>query len=146
MVRSILIKNKKAQGWGLDVFVAITLFIAGVIILYVYAINYVSQSNNIVEEMSYEANLVSNLILSEDDFGILTKGIVNQTKLEDFDSSYLSRKGSFGMKRDFYFTIGDPIEFIGQLNTSQTSNLVKVTRITIYKNTPTKLEVYVYEE
>ncbi len=154
MVQFTLIhkRDKRGQGWGLDLFSAITIFIIAAIILYVYAINYTNQSQNIIDEMTYEATLASELILSEDDFGILTNGKVNQSKLNDFNSSYLVRKAFFGLRNDFYFTMddleieGSSTQAAGRLNQSQVSDLVKVTRVTIYKNKPTKLEVYTYKE
>src|SRR3989344_2746537 len=39
-----LCKNKKAQAWCLDLVIASVIFLIGIIILYVYAINYSSQT------------------------------------------------------------------------------------------------------
>ena len=70
MVRSILIKNKRAQAWSLDLVIASIIFIIGIIVLYVYAINYSSQAKDQLDELFYEGNLASELILSEKEQGI----------------------------------------------------------------------------
>jgi hypothetical protein len=147
-----ILTNKKAQGWGLDLSAAIVIFISGVLILYVYAINYTNQSQEILNEMKYEGSLASELILSEDSFGILSDGKVNQTKLEDFNSNYNLRKGIFGIKNDFYFTMegltlnGNPADYVGLINSTAVEQLIQTTRVTIYKNKPVKFEIYVWEE
>jgi len=152
MEQFTLIKNKKAQGWGIDLMAAIIIFISAVIILYIYAVNYASQSQDKLEEITYEGRLLSELILSEDDFGILTNSNVNETKLSDFNNSYDLRKAFFGVKYNFYFTIDNlditeyPGGYVGKINTSEVENLIQVTRLTIYNYTITKFEVYVWEE
>lgn len=144
MVKSILTR-KQAQGWGFDLIAAIIIFLSGVIVLYVYAINYTSQSQDDLQSTIYEANLVSELILSETNLGILTDGKVNNTKLADFNASYDSRKASFGLKKDFYVVMQELPGYIGRMNTTQTQSLIEVERVTIYNNTIVKLLVYVWE-
>lgn len=146
------LSSKKAQAWGLDLAVAIVIFLAGVLILYVYAINYTSQSQETLEEMKYESNLASQLILSEDDFGILTDGKVNQTKLDNFHDNYESIKNTFGLRRDFYFVMENltidgayPAPYAGKINSGEVSDLIQTTRITIYKNKPIKFEIFIWE-
>ena len=52
---------------------------------------------------------------------------------------------------DFYFNLpditinGTSIHYIGRINESSVDNLIKITRFTIYKNKPAKLEVYVWK-
>jgi|WetSurMetagenome_2_1015567.scaffolds.fasta_scaffold249067_1 hypothetical protein len=151
MVLSLFNKNKKAQGWSLDLVVGITIFLAGIIILYVYVVNYSSQSQKTLDELNYEGNLAAQLILSPDDFGILTNDRVNQTKLDQYYFNYSMKKSSLGIDHDFYFVMnnleanGTVVNYIGKTNTTTTiSNLIKVTRITIYKQKPTKFELYVW--
>ena len=143
------IKNKKAQGWSLDLVVAGLIFLVGIITLYVYAINYTSQSQKNLDELFYEGNLASELILSEDDFGILSDKRVNQTKLDDYD--YDLKKSMFGLTNDFYFIMdnltieGSPEEYVGKINITNTESLIQITRITIYKEKPTKFLLYVWK-
>ena len=72
----ILIKNKNkgGQAWSLDIVIASIIFIIGIISLYVYAINYSSQTKNQLDEFFYEGELASKLILSEKETGILSDG------------------------------------------------------------------------
>jgi len=151
MVQSIL-TNKRGQGWGLDLMAAITIFLAGVIILYVYAFNYTSGAENSLDELYYEGNLVSELILTENAFGIFSEGKINQTKLNNFNATYNAKKSMYGVKNDFYFFMenmeinGIDTKYVGKINETQTTNLMKITRLVVYKNRPTKLELYIYTE
>lgn len=144
-------QDKRGQGWSLDLTIAIVIFIAGVIILYFYAINYSSQNQKDLEEMNYEATVASELILSEDENGILTDNTVNQTKLDNFALNYNSRKNEMGIIRNFYFNMtglegqnGNPISHIGNYNANP-DNLIKVTRVTVYKNKPVRFDLYVWQ-
>ena len=144
-----LTKNKKAQAWSLDLIVAGAIFMIGIIVLYVYTVNYSSQTKSDLNELFYEGNLASQLILSEEDDGILSEQKINQTKLEEFDSlSSQEKKSILGLNNDFYFTFpgleigGTPVDYIGIMNTTDTESLIQVTRLTIYKNKPVKFLVY----
>jgi hypothetical protein len=134
-------KNKKAQAWSLDIAIASVIFLSGVIILYVYAINYTSQSKNILEELSYEGNLASELMLSND-LGILkdNENKVDNIKLSSFNCD--SKKAEFGLTHKFYFNLGG-VDYCTVPASSE--SLFKITRVTIYENKPAKLEVFVYE-
>jgi len=145
-------KNKKAQAWSLDLIVASIIFLVAIIILYVYAINYTSQSQDKLEEMFYEGNLASGLILSEDDSGILSKGKVNQTKLEDFyNTDYQTKRSTLGLRHDFYFTFlgleinGTPESYVGKVNSTNSDSLIQVTRLAVYKNNIIKFQIYIWE-
>ena len=144
-------RSKKGQTWSLDLVIASIIFLSGIVMLYIYAINYTSQSKGKLDELFYEGNLASELILSGDDFGILTDNSVNQTKLDDFYSNYAQKKALIGVKRDFYFilqnlTIGGNIkDYVGVMNSTNTNSLIQVTRITIYKNKPTRFNLYLWE-
>ncbi|MBU0959228.1 MAG: hypothetical protein KKB31_04770 [Nanoarchaeota archaeon] len=142
MVQSILTK-KRAQAWGLDVTVAIVIFFAGIVVLYIYAINYSSGQGDDLDDLFYEGNLASELILSDSSLGILSDGKVNQTKLEAFDANYINRRTDFGISRNFYFTLDNGVNY-GRVNTTGVDNFIQVTRITIYNNKPTKFQLFVY--
>lgn len=151
MEQSISIKNKRAQVWSLDLIIAGVIFLMGIIILFYYSLNYSSQSKNQLDELFYEGNLASELILSEENAGILSDGIVNQTKLDNF--YYLgdpSKKSILGIKNNFYFTMnnleiqGEPKDYVGIMNTSSVDNLIQITRLTVYKNITTKFELFVW--
>ena len=59
------ILTKKAQVWSLDLIIASVIFSIGIIILYIYAINYSPETKNQLNELLYEGNLASKLILSD---------------------------------------------------------------------------------
>jgi len=150
MEKFILINKKQGQAWSFDLVIAGFIFLVGIMVLYVYAINYTSQSQQHLDELFYEGRLASELILSEEDFGILTNDRVNQSKLEEYDSYYDAKKGVLGISHDFYFNIsglelsGSPASYVGKMNTAEIEDLIQITRITIYKNKPTKLELFIY--
>ncbi len=145
-------KNKRGQAWSLDLIIAGVIFMIGIVILLVYSINYSSQSKNQLEEMFYEGSLASELILSEEDFGILSDKVVNQSKLDYFDSrSDDDKKKTLGVINDFYFIMdglqvgGSPVEFVGIRNSTEVDNFIQVTRLTVYNNRPVKFRLYVWK-
>ena len=95
--------NKKAQIWSFDLIIAGVIFLMGIIILFLYAINYTSQAENELDELFYQGNLASELILSEEDFGILTNGKVDSAKLTAFDCSI--KKNEMFLRNNFYFSL-----------------------------------------
>ncbi|PIN92223.1 hypothetical protein COU55_02100 [Candidatus Pacearchaeota archaeon CG10_big_fil_rev_8_21_14_0_10_31_59] len=147
----MLIKNKNGQAWSLDLIIAGVIFLIGIVILFYYAINYSSQSKNQLDELLYEGNLASELILSEEESGILSNGIVNQTKLDFFANlNDTSKRNLIGIKDNFYFVMdnleinGEPANYVGIINSSETENLIQTTRLTIYKNKPIKFELFAW--
>ncbi len=144
-------KDKNGQGWGLDIIIAGVIFMAGIITLYIYAINYSSQSQKHLDELFYEGNVAVEQILSEGDAGILTEGRVNQSKLDFFQANYNAEKTIIGVTRNFYFVMenleinGLPASYVGMVNSSNTENLIQVTGITIYKNKPSRFDFYIWE-
>ena len=130
---------------------ATLIFIIAIIILFFYAINFLSKSDEKLEEIFYEGNLASSLVLSDDEVGILTGDRVDQAKLDSFANSYDTKKADIGVIRDFYFTMdylevnGDSAAYVGKMNVTQTENLIQITRITTYKNKPVKFQLYVWE-
>lgn len=137
-------KNKLGQAWSFDLVIASFIFLVGIIVFYTYALNYSSGSQKKLDQFLYEGRIASELVLSEEDFGILTDGRVNQTKLGNFTSYYGDRKNTFGIIHDFYFNMSG-LSF-GKVNTRETSNFIQISRITIYNNKPTKLELFIYDE
>jgi len=141
-----LLKSKRSQAWSLDLIIAGFIFLVAIMTLYLYAINYSSQSQENLNELYSEGQVASELILSENDFGILSDKRVNQTKLDEYNytSNYSGKRDVLGVTHDFYFSI-DGSNF-GRLNSTQISDLIQITRITIYQDKPTKFEIYIYDE
>jgi len=146
-------KNSKAQIWSLDLIIACVIFLMGIIIIYIYAINYTSQANDILGSMFYEGNLASEIILSPEFPGILSDNKINQAKLDEFAAEdYSAKKGQLNLIYDFYFTVNNleinstPANYAGKINSTEITDRIKITRLTIYKNKPTKFELYVWRE
>lgn len=146
---SINKRSKKAQAWSFDVIVAFIIFITGIIILYLYAVNYTEQSNKKLDDIFYQANTASELILKDDEIGITSNNEINQTKLEEFYyNDYDFKRGQLGIKDNFYFTFnglsidGSPAEYVGKK--AESKDLVQVTRFAIYAKKPVKFYVYVW--
>ncbi len=148
--------GKKAQIWGFDLMIAITIFLVGIIIIYIYAINITSESESTLNTLMAEGNLLSSLILSEggpknwpsapeseiEIPGILTRNKINETKLNRLQSlSYTEQKKLLGTNNEFFLnfeaiTIGN--------SPSEEKNLVRIERFSIYENKPVKLTFYIW--
>jgi len=144
-------KNQKAQAWSLDLVIASIIFLSGIIALYVYAINYTSQTKDQLNELFYQGELASKLILSETGFGIVRKGKINQSKLDEFESyDYSTKKSLLGVIDEFYFTLPNlmindtSVLYVGKMNDTEIESLVQVTRIAIYKNQPVKFQIFMW--
>jgi hypothetical protein len=163
--------GKRAQSWGLDLMIGMTIFSLGIFSFYIYSLNYSSEGEEALRWMLYDGNMISNVILSEGypadwnsssvvKIGILSEGKINETKLERFYSlaleNYSETKPLFNTKYDYFFfldenfTIGSSqVNGIGKPSTNPASitsnNLVKITRFTIYKNKPVTAYIYVWE-
>ena len=158
--------SKRAQAWGFDLMMASMIFLAGIILFYLYALNAPNESDEIINSMSYEGNVVSNAILSEGfpknwdgtnvvNPGILTNNKINQTKLERFYNfvagDYSRSKAVFNTRYNYYvylsenFTInGNQVEGIGSKPLNP-KNLIRVERFTIYDNKPITFNVEIWE-
>jgi len=145
------VQNKKGQVWSFDIVIAILIFFAGVIILFFYAINYSNQSNEELDSLFYQGNVASEIILSgTGNFGILTDGKIDQSKLNSFYSlTYEEMRAGLGIKDDFYFVIGGmeingvPTEYVGMKDVNAKNN-IKINRFVIYKNKIVKFQIYIW--
>jgi len=161
-------KPKKAQAWGTDLIIAFVIFSLGIIFFYFYSFNYSNETEEKLELLIYEGNFIADSILSPGypdqwqesnviEIGITTNGKINQTKLNTFyeltQNNYEKTKSIFGTRYDYYFFMETPInstlEGIGKPGTTSTnieaSNLMKITRFTIYKNKPTTAYIYIFK-
>jgi len=143
--------GKKGQAWSLDLVIASVIFLSGIIALYVYAINYTSQTKDQLDELFYQGELASKLILSETGFGIVLDGKINQSKLDEFDGyDYATKKSLLGLTDNFYFTLpgiminGTSASYVGKINDTEIESLVQVTRLTVYNNHPVKFQIFMW--
>ena len=159
-------KNRKAQAWGIDLMAASVIFIFGIIMFYLYALNEPSEGKEIVETMSYEGEFIARSLLSEGypsdwnsgnviKIGILSENKINQTKLERFYEiaalDYEKTKRLFNTRFNYYFFLSekitidsDEVEGLGE-KPENYKNLFKVTRFTIYNNKPSTMTIYIWE-
>lgn len=148
------------------------LFLIAMLIFFVYALNNSEESEETFELLTYDGELISNSLLSVgypenwqtsnvQTIGITTNGKVNQTKLEELykmiytNGNYTLTKRKFNTIYDYYFFFEENItinsvevEGIGKPGISKdnisANNLVKTTRLTIYKNKTMPLYVYTW--
>ena len=140
--------DTRAQVWSFDLLVALIIFVIGMIIIYFFALNYKSSTFDELGELYYDADLASNILLSEEAEGIVSNGKINQTKLDSFDAlPVAAKKLRLGVSYNFYFSIpnmtisGNPQQYAGIVNTSAVDSQIKLTRIVVYNNQVTKMEV-----
>ena len=163
----INIKHIRAQAWGFDLMIASILFLGGIIVFYIYSLNYPEEGRETLERLSYDGWIIADNLLSEGfpinwnetnvvRIGILTNERVNETKLERLynlaNTDYQKTKALFNTKYHYYFTFSEqivlptygPISGIGLIPTNPT-NLIKITRLIVYQNKPVSLDIYVWE-
>ncbi|MBD3252167.1 hypothetical protein GF386_00355 [Candidatus Pacearchaeota archaeon] len=166
--------SKKAQAWGMDLIIGFSIFIFVLSVFYIYSLNQSGGEINIIETLIYDGNLITNSIFSEGHpvewnetnvtkIGILSDNKINETKLESFynltKNNYDKTKILFNTKYDYYFFIDPEFSFydgkkegigksgITRKNANQTStNLIKITRFTVYKEKPVTAYLYIWDE
>lgn len=156
-------ENKNAQAWGFDLLTGFIIFIAGVILIYFYTINYPSAGEDAIQTLQNEGQILSETLLSEGsppDWtsanvvrpGILSNGKINQTKLEQFAlMDYSQTKSLFKIKDNYYIEFQDNItingverEGIGSPPPANAENLAKITRVVIYQNNITTFSFQIW--
>ena len=166
--------KKGGQAWGIDLMFAGIIFFTGVIIFYLYSINYPAEGQNKIEELFFEGEFIADALLSEGlpenwnetNFaipGIVTENKINETKLaliynlsneNQNPQGYERVKSAFSTRYDFFFNFSEEITIdsqtiseggIGKQISPSPENLIKITRITLYKNKPVTLNVFIWE-
>jgi hypothetical protein len=165
-------KNKKAQGWGMDLVIVSIIFLVGIIIFYFYAINSSDESRGTTENLFYDGKIIAGTILTDGfpsnwnnqtvvKVGILSDHKINDTKLEMFynmtkdSAGYNKTRLMFNTKYDYYFLLdenmliaGNSVEGFGKPGTTKANlnpdNLIKITRFVIYKDKPITAYVYIW--
>ena len=86
---------KKAQAWGFDMMIASIIFMSGIIIFYIYSLNYPKESQQTLDTLFSEGDFAAESLLSEGlptdwnsnnviRIGLTTEHKINNTKLERF--------------------------------------------------------------
>ena len=150
-MKIICVKNKRAQSWGFDLIIASVIFIIGFIFIFVYLINYSPSANKDLNELFSQAGALSGLVLSEGAGGIISEGVINQTKAEEFyNLDYSSTKLSYGVYDDYYIEIpgfkigGNEVGYIGYKDESLAEKVAVIDRISVYDSTIVKIKFYVW--
>ena len=156
--------NKRGQGWGFDLFIALFLFFAGIVLFYFYSLNSNLDFTDSLDSMNYDGKLISESLLSEGipenwtrnsvvEVGLVDEGQINQTKLDEFyllSSEYQRTRIILGTKYNFFINISGGLEANGTsiagigLEPTSPKNLIRVSRLTIYNNKPANLDVLIW--
>ncbi|MGV8142703.1 MAG: hypothetical protein ACP5NS_03655 [Candidatus Pacearchaeota archaeon] len=165
---------RKGQAWGFDLMIATMIFVTGIVIFYVYTLNYPKETQEKLDKLNYAGdNIAQNLLDSGypdswttttvSRIGLTNENKINQTKLDEFflladettnPLGYAKAKSLFGTGYNFFVNFSVPLTIDGSAQNGigkdfsgqTTTSLVKITRLTIYENKATTLYVYVWEE
>jgi len=124
------IKNKRAQGWGMDLIIAVTIFSFGLVAFFVYSLNSPGEAKEKIDALYYDGKILANTILSEGSpenwdlanvikIGILSNNKINETKLKNFynlaitEENYEETKDLFDITYDYYFYLNEKIDIYG---------------------------------
>ncbi len=157
--------RKKAQAWGIDLVMALSIFAVGLVFFYFYTLNQPNEAEEAIEGLFYDGEIVASSILSEGHptdwntnnvitIGILTDNKINNTKLLYFyslaNTQYEKTQNLFNTNYEYYFfldenmtTISQEVEGIGRKPVGE-ENLVKITRFTVYKDQPVTAYIYMW--
>ena len=121
--------SKKAQAWGFDLIIASIIFISGIMLFYVYSINYPKESNEKLDKLFNSGEFMAEMLLSEglpsdwDQNSVVRIGLtsnkkINDTKLKEFyemannelnPQGYKKSKSLFNTNYNFFMTFSEPI-------------------------------------
>ncbi len=163
-----LISRRRAQAWGYDLVIAAAIFTIALVFFYFYTINNSRETEEVFQKMFSEGDLIGSFILSEGypenwnpsnvvSIGLLSRGEINETKLESLYSLTLSdynqTKKLFNTKYNYYFSLegknfsinSQPVSGLGEnYNNHECQNLIKLTRFVIYQRAPATLNLFVW--
>ena len=166
--------KKKAQIWGLDILVGMTLFLIGIIVFFVYSLNQPGEAQDNFELLFHDGKIIADNLMSPgyplnwNSSNVITLGIssddkINETKLERLyeiiytENNYSLTKNIFNTQYEYYFFLEQNMTInsveiggIGKPGATKDNidakNLIKITRFTIYQNKTTSLYIYIWEE
>ena len=157
---------EKAQIWSIDLIIAVMIFTTGIVFFYVYTLNYGQEVENTLASLEYDAGHIADMLhtsgfpknwSSEDviTLGISDSGQINESKLAELaaltDSDYSRTQTLFTTQYNWYINFSEPMligittrNTIGSTSTNPANNL-RVQRITVYRNKPVLMNVYIWE-
>ncbi|MFH1521743.1 MAG: hypothetical protein ABIF18_02175 [archaeon] len=151
----------------------VALFLVGIMIFFVYSLNQPDEARDKFELLSYDGKIIAENLMSSGypldwssgnviTLGITSEGKINETKLERLyemiyaENNYTLTKNLLNTQYEYYFFLDQnmtinsvEVEGIGKPGTTKDNidakNLIKITRVTIYKNKTTPLYIYIWE-
>jgi hypothetical protein len=167
---NLIKKNKSGQAWSVDMIVALGLFSIGIVVFLVYSFNFSDHNRDVYEDLFYDAEFMSNILLSEGypvdwnqgnvvQIGILSDG----NKLDELhnligNGDYERTRNLFNTKYDYYFFFSEemvlhegavPVDGLGKPDFDPENiiedNLIKITRFSIYNNKPVSVYIYLFD-
>ena len=163
----------KGQLWYLDILFAVTIFSAALLFFFKSDLDFLQNSEEILEDMDREARLVTDNLLSSGfpemwdtsdvmEIGITDNHRINETKLKYLGSlGYNVTKTKFRIKYEYYLFFEDRngVEWINatheglgkrninssNVTESDPNNLIKITRFVIYKSNPKRMVLYLWQ-
>ena len=158
--------TKRGQAWAFDLVIASVIFVTGIVLFFIYSLNLSDQGEESISKLTYQANSAANNLLSDgtpkdwvganvEKIGLLSDGKINETKLERFydlsEINYDKSRILLGVQNNYYIFFqekmmleGKDVEGIGLIPTNP-KNLIKISRVTIYKDKPTAINIEVWE-
>jgi hypothetical protein len=155
--------RKRGQAWGFDLMIASVLFISGIVIFYIYSINYPTEGRETLDQLSYEGDIISDQLFSSGSpsdwnsgnivrIGIHDNNKINESKLERlYNLDYQTTRILFNTKFHYFLNFSDVmtinaknVEGIG-IKPNNQKNLIKITRYTIYQEKPVTLNLFIWE-
>jgi len=162
---------KRGQVWSTDIIMAFSIFLIAILVFFVYSVNYSGEADQTFSQISYDGEIILKNIFSEGhpqdwntsnviNIGIMSENKINETKLERFyyltQNNYSITKNIFKTTFDYYFFLEKnitinltEIEGFGKSGTNKnninSTDLIKITRFTIYNNKPTTAYLYIWK-
>jgi len=149
-------ERKKAQAWGFDLAVGAIIFLVGILSFYIFTTN-ISGSDSRLQQLQKNGELIANSLMSEGSpsnwnrtnvvrIGLLTENRIDLAKLEEFrwltEFDYNRTKTLFRVNTDYFvFFDMEPGNGFGR-DYAEARELIKVTRVVVYNQSVTTLNVY----
>jgi hypothetical protein len=162
---------KKAQVWILDVFFALMIFVAVLVIFFRSELNLSDNDEQALDEMMFESKLVSDSLLSTGfprdwnssnvtEIGIANNYRINLTKLDRLQQmGYTATKSRLRTKFDYYFYFesvdgimpvgstegyGKPLINSTNILGQNPHNLVSLSRFAIFRSRPVRMVIFLW--
>ena len=149
--------KKEGQAWGFDLVIGMVIFIIGIFSFYLYTINLSGGGGEVIQQLEQNGELVADSLMSEGSpldwnagnvvrIGLLSEDRINQTKLDGFrtlaGADYARTKSLFRINNEYFVYLDN--DFAGGIgrDSSNANNLFKISRVIVYDQKVTTLNVY----